>query len=86
MSIRNEAMFPPSCDDLNVFTEKVKARYLDGALVMVKLRDGQWREISYRAEDEDGITCSSFESKDFGWWYADGSSPTSNDFDMVEMN
>jgi hypothetical protein len=81
--MKNKAMFPPSEDMLNEFTDIVMARCIAFTDTLVQLRDGQWRTVRFRraTDDEDAL----FESQDFGWWYLNGRSPTSSDYDMVEI-
>ena len=82
--MKNEAMFYNK-DNFNPFTEEVKARCLRDGKCLVRLRDKQWREVIYK-KDPDEPDSSGFRTEDWDfWWYNDGSSPTGDDFDMVEV-
>lgn len=72
-------------DDFNPFTEEVQNRCLEHGKCLVKLRDGQWREVIC-AKDPDEEGSATFRTEDWSfWWYNDGSSPTRDGFDMLEI-
>jgi hypothetical protein len=84
--MKNKAMFPPSNEELNEFTEVVKALAILDDTCMVGLRDGTFTKVKHLPVDEDEEDS----GESFGeihrngrWWYADGSSPTNSDFDMI---
>ena len=79
--MRNEAMFVRQ-DELNEFTKKLAEKAKDKP-VRVKLRNGAWDEVLYRAEED---SSGGFHAPDWSrCWNPDGSSFTSTDYDIVEM-
>ena len=80
----NDAMFYDK-EKLNPFTSKIKELCTIHGSTNVKLRDGQIREVTYKkADPEEGIS-EGFMHGDWDMiWFADGSSVTNKDFDMVE--
>jgi hypothetical protein len=77
-------MFPPDKNELNSFTRFIFERE---EYTLVKARNGRIFEVIGIEPDEDeGDGSPTFEAKDWArWWYADGSSCKSEDYDLVEI-
>ena len=86
--MRNEAMFYDK-DKPNPFTEIVKQECLANGKFLVRMRNGTFVEVIYCPADEEDDYSGGFETEGVGMfsgrWYMDGSSLTSQDFDMVEV-
>jgi len=89
----NQAMFPPSQNDLNDFTKELKRRCLHAGNgqegrgeVLVKMRNGDYVKAMYREANEDWGTSHGFYGNNYDRsWYANGRSHKSSDFDIVEL-
>jgi len=80
----NEAMFYDR-DKLNPFTTEVKRICIKSGKCLVKLRNNTFAEIFYIPANEENDEKEGFRGKDWeGCWFPDGSSLTSDDYDMVE--
>ncbi|MBU9200065.1 hypothetical protein KTD31_01440 [Burkholderia multivorans] len=74
-------------NDLNPFTQALKARCEREGAVLVKMRNGDWVEVRYRPANPIECESESFHTADHArYWFMDGSSLTSNVFDMVEFD
>jgi len=85
--IMNDAMFVDR-EELNEFTSELKdrCRKAENGTILVKLRNGNWREVKYLAEDKEDDRDPMFMSGDWDFlWRLDGSSVTNDDLDLVEM-
>lgn len=82
----NEAMFVKR-DDLNPFTRTLKALCeRNPAGVLVQLRNGMLADVAYRPGSDDMPECATFHTPSWSLcWFMDGSSCTSEDFDIVRM-
>ena len=81
----NEAMFYDN-EKLNPFTEEVKRLCIDNGKCLVRLRDETIKEIKFLPACNESDSTESFITD--GWdyvWNLDGSSITSEDFDMIEL-
>ena len=77
----NSAMFPPDKDELNDFTRFIFER---DEYTLVKARNGRIFEVIASITSDDDQT--HFIARDWaGWWYADGSSCKSHEYDLVEI-
>lgn len=76
-------------DELNEFTTLLVERVKNESPIIVRLRNGGLAEVVDvdTQKDENGES-NYFNGKFVGenkWWYADGSSPTSNELDIITL-
>ena len=78
----NDAMFPPDKDELNDFTRFIFERK---EYTLVKARNGRIFEVLKKEPEEQDEEPSFMDKELFCWWYADGSSCKSHEYDLVEI-
>ena len=75
-------------DDMNSFTERVKAVCEKNGFALVRLRNKHLMEVVFVVGEEgEEDRSATFEAKEESfcfWWYADGSSAQNRDHDLIE--
>jgi hypothetical protein len=73
--------------DFNPFTLELKARCQAHGEVLVGMRNGDYCKVVYRPANPDDFEDEAFHKKDHSaYWNPDGSSLTSDRFDLVELD
>jgi len=72
--------------DFNSFTAALKKKCLSEKTVLVKMRNGQWVEVEHldKSKDVEHESFGSVEGRSL-YWYINGKSYTSFDYDLIEF-
>ncbi|WP_434716237.1 hypothetical protein [Paraburkholderia sp. A3RO-2L] len=84
--MKNQALLTTR-NELNPFTQALKARCEQDGQVLVRMRNGDCVKVCYRPANPLDGESEAFHTADHArYWFMDGSSLTSNVFDMVEFD